>query len=782
MKRVFRIALCAMVMSACTDRGEQDVGTQADHLTQYVNPFIGTGGHGHTFPGATLPFGMVQLSPDTRTQGWDACGGYHYSDSTILGFSHTHLSGTGIADYGDVLFMPFSGKGTVRPGTVEDSDAGYRSRFSHEQETASPGYYAVTLLDENIDVELTATLRAGFHRYHFPKDSAKGVVIDLAHTLQRHRNSVNEIRVISDTEIAGLKVTHGWAREHHVYFYAKFNKPFEAELYVDRKKVDGTEINSTSGQAILTFDHDDDTPILTKVGISSVDCEGAKANLFQEIPDWDFDRVKTAAAETWNAQLSKIVVQGGSEEQKTVFYTALYHASISPSLFNDVDGRYRGMDHETHTIDGSPEYTVFSLWDTFRAFHPLLTIIDPQRNEEFIRSLLTKYKQGGVLPKWELAANYTGTMIGDHAISVIYDAYKKGSRDFDVELAYRAMKEATAYDTAGILAPNQAVLTRLKPMAKYYNETLGFIPADLENESVSKALEFAYNDWCVAQMARDLGKNEDYEVYMARAKRYLEYFDRSTGFMRGKNRDGNWREPFHPRFSKHRNDDYTEGNAWQWTWFVPHDVPGLVELMGGVDGFRAKLDSLFTTTSEILGEHASNDISGLIGQYAHGNEPSHHVTHLYNFIGEPWKTQYLADTIMNALYTNEPDGLSGNEDCGQMSAWYIMNAMGFYSFCPGNPEYTIGRPLFDEVTLDLQNGNRFVIRTINNSRENKYIQSAKLNAADLDRPFFSHQEILDGGVLEFVMGPEPNRSWGTFDVTEPETVASISPEDRLQTK
>ncbi len=774
----FGITLCAMVMSGCTQKDEQDGRPQTEDLTRYVNPFIGTGGHGHTFPGATLPFGMVQLSPDTRAE---SCGGYHYSDSTILGFSHTHLSGTDMADYSDILLMPFTGEGKVHPGTVAHPDSGYRSRFTHDEETASPGYYAVMLSDEHVKVELTATLRAGFHRYQFPKDSAKGVVIDLAHAPKGYSNRLNELRVISDTEIAGLKVTRGWAGENRVYFHAKFNKPFEAELYSHRERADATVINSTSGQAILTFDPDE-TTILAKVGISSVDYEGAKANLFQEIPDWDFDGVHAAAAKAWNTRLNTITVQGGSRDQQTVFYTALYHASISPSLFSDVDGRYRGMDHRIHAAGGgSPEYTVFPLWDTFRAFHPLLTIIDPERNEAFIRSLLTKYRQGGVLPRWELGVNYTGAMIGDHAISVIYDAYKKGSRNFDAGLAYQAMKEATAYDTAGILAPDRAVLARLKPMAKYYNETLGFIPADLENESVSKALEFAYNDWCVAQMAKDLGKNEDYEVYMARSQRYQEYFDKSTGLMRGKNRDGHWREPFPPRCAQYWKADYIQGNAWQWTWFVPHDVAGLIQLMGGVGGFRTRLDSFFSTPSKVPGEDISGEFSGRIGQYAHENEPAHHVAHLYNFIGESWKTQQLTDTIMNALYTNAPDGLSGSEDFGQMSAWYIMNAMGFYPVCPGNPEYSLGRPLFDEVTLNLQNGNQFTIRAVNNSRTNKYIQNATLNAADLDRPFFSHQDILDGGVLELEMGPSPNRSWGVVHVKNLEPVAAISLADSSQT-
>jgi predicted alpha-1,2-mannosidase len=505
---------------------------------------------------------------------------------------------------------------------------------------------------------------------------------------------------------------------------------------------------------------------LSKVAISAVDYAGARKNLFSEIKDWDFEAVRAAAEVKWEEQLNKIAIAGGTDDQKTIFYTGLYHTSISPNIFSDFDGRYRGMDQEIHQSEEGPVYTVFSLWDTFRAFHPLLTIIDPDRDNDFINSLLSKYDQGGVLPKWELAANYTGTMTGDHAIPVIYDAYKKGISDFDVEKAYQAMVHAASFDTTGIKFPSEGVKEKVKPMAKYYNETLGYIPADLENESVSKALEFAYNDWCIAQMAKDLGKTEDHEKFMERSKRYQKYFDKKTGFMRGRNEDGNWREPFNPRFSRHRKDDYTEGNAWQWTWFVPHDVEGLVALMGGEEAFQVKLDSLFSISSEIHGEESSMDISGLIGQYAHGNEPSHHITHMYNFVDQPWKTQKLTDSIMNSLYFNDPNGLSGNEDAGQMSAWYILNAMGFYSFNPGSPAYSIGRPLFDEVRIGLRDGKEFTIKAENNSPQNKYIQSVKLNGESLDTPFFLHRDIVNGGVLEFKMGSEPNTSWGVTENQE----------------
>jgi predicted alpha-1,2-mannosidase len=744
----------AFAMAACTMHAQDQEA--ADRHTRYVNTFIGTGGHGHTFPGATTPYGMVQLSPDTRTIGWDACGGYHYSDSSILGFSHTHLSGTGISDLGDVLLMPFTGEAHLEPGTPEDPDSGYRSRFSHSSEQSSPGYYSVLLQDDDILAELTATARTGFHRYTFPENSKAGVIIDLVHTIYPDSNPEHHIHMINDREIAGLKRSGGWAKDQHAFFHIQFNQPYQYKLYDDGVEVSGPEIsNSKSLKAVLTFDLNKNDELLVKVGISSVDRNGAKNNLEAENAAWDFDQIKDAAHRMWAEQLSKIDIEGGTEDEKTIFYTALYHTAISPYIFNDVDGRYRGMDQQIHRSERDM-YTVFSLWDTFRANHPLHTITDPERNEDFIHSLLAKYEEGGILPKWELNANYTGTMIGSHAIPVIVDAYFKGLDNFDVEKAYSAMVQSMDYDTTGILFPSEQVKKKLMPMAKFYNKTMEYIPADLESESVSKALEYAYNDWCLAQMAKALGKQADYDRYSKRAKRYMEYYDEKTGFMRGKNQDGQWREPFDPRHSRHRKDDYTEGNAFQWSWFVPHDVQGLIQLVGGQEVFAAKLDTLFSTSSELTGDEVSSDISGLIGQYAHGNEPSHHITHMYNFIGQPWKTQSLTDQIMGSLYFNDPNGLAGNEDCGQMSAWYVLNALGFYSFCPGEPVCSIGRPLFDNAVVRLPNGSQFTIRTQNNSPENMYVQSVSLNGQRLDKPFFDHSDILEGGTLEFVMGAEPN--------------------------
>ena len=754
MNTFFKVASfsVALVFGACSNSETNSVDN-----TIHVNPFIGTGGHGHTFPGAVVPNGMVQLSPDTRTNGWDACAGYHYTDSSIRGFSHTHLSGTGIGDLGDFLFMPFTGEAKITPGTPEDPDSGYRSRFSHEKETAIPGYYAVDLLDYKIKAELTSTSRVGFHRYEFPKEEAKGLVIDLDHNIHNRNVVDSEFKVLSATEISGYKHVKGWAQNRPIYFYAKFDQPFTTELFKGGAAQSNTkELSGRKLVAVLNFKGDASKPLMVKVGISSVDYDGAKQNLEQELSDWDFEKVKKDAHALWASELDKIAVEGGSEDQKAIFYTGLYHSAMSPYVFNDVDGRYRGIDQKIHTSEKNV-YTVFSLWDTFRAFHPLLNIIDPDKNNEFVNSLLTKYDNGGILPKWELNANYTGTMIGYHAVPVIVDAYFKGIRGFDIEKAYEAIVHASTYDTIGIHFPSERVKGKVSPTGKKYNEELGYLPSDLENESVSKALEYAYNDWCIAQMAKDLGKQDDYERFMERSKRYTKYFDKETGFMRGVQQDGAFREPFDPKFSKHRKDDYVEGNAWQWLWFVPHDVDGLVDLMGGKQGFITKLDELFSTSSELVGDHVSGDISGLIGQYAHGNEPSHHITHMYNYVGESYKTQKLTDSIMSSLYFNNPNGLSGNEDCGQMSAWYVLNAMGFYSFNPGEPIYSIGRPIFDKTVINLANGKQFTIIAKNNSPKNRYVQSLKLNGKPMETPFFTHDDLLHGGALEFEMGPSENK-------------------------
>lgn len=721
--------------------------------TGYVNPFIGTGGHGHTHPGAMLPHGMIQPGPDTRIDGWDSCSGYYYEDSTINGFAHTRLSGTGCADFGDFLLMPTVGEQKVEYLGKESQQRPFASAFSHRNEYAEPGYYSVFLDTYGVKAELTATERAAMHRYTFPESKESGFILDMDYNIQQQTNQVMEVEAVNDTVLCGYKRSAYWAWQQDLYFYAVFSKPFTHTLYTDTIEEGGQQIPVC--KMLLRFDTAEDEQVMVRFSISSVDGEGARQNLLAELPDWDFDKVRADARKTWNDCLSKIEVKTEDPDQLAIFYTAMYHAFLSPNLFTDVDGRYLGMDLKVHTTDKEdPVYTTFSIWDTFRALHPLLTIIDPHTNESYIRSLLKKQREGGVFPKWDCAANYTGTMIGYHAASIITDAYVKGYRDFDVREAYQACLRTAEYDTTGIVGPKWLV-PFVMPRARYYKDALGYIPCDLENESVAKALEYAYDDWCISVLADSLGDVETRDKYARFAGAYKSYFDPETRFMRGRDSKGKWRTPFNPRSSTHRSDDYCEGTAWQWTWFVPHDVPGLVGLMGGEEAFASKLDSLFTVSSELEGETVSADISGLIGQYAHGNEPSHHIIHLYNYVNRPWRTQELVDSVLHSQYRNAPDGLSGNEDCGQMSAWYILNAMGFYQVCPGEPVYSIGRPLFEEVTIHLPGQKDFVIRTKNNSKENKYVQSILLNGKPLEQPFFTHSDLTAGGVMEISMGAEP---------------------------
>ena len=753
MKKLIFVPLLAFGLFACNtaEIAETD-------YTSMVDPFIGTGGHGHTFPGPVVPNGMIQPSPDTRIDGWDACSGYYYEDSSINGFSHTHVSGTGCADYGDILIMPTVGEQDYKNQDLISQSLPYASSFSHENEVAVPGYYSVFLDRYSVKAELSSTKRAAIHRYTFPQSDNSGFIVDMDYSIQRQRNMDMNIDVLSDTEICGYKTTKYWAFDQQIAFYAKFSKPFTYEIYTDTMTVNNGK-KLPLYKALLKFETAKDEQILVKVGVSAVDVEGARKNVEAEIPEWDFEKVRTDAHNEWNKYLSKIDIKTADAKNKEIFYTALYHTAISPNLFTDVDGRYLGMDLEVHqgNVD-KPVYTIFSLWDTFRALHPLLSIIDPKLNNDFITSLLLKHKEGGVFPMWDLASNYTGTMIGYHAVSLIADAYTKGNADFDLKEAYEACLRAAEYDTTGIKCP-AAVLPHLMPKAKYYKNTLGYVPCDMDNESVAKALEYAYNDYCISILAEANNDMENAEKYKDYSKAYQKYFDKSTRFMRGLDSKGKWRTPFNPRSSNHRNDDYCEGTAWQWTWFVPHDVDGLIELMGGKTQFIEKLDSLFTADSSLDGDLVSADITGLIGQYAHGNEPSHHIIHLYNYADQPWKTQELVDSVFHSQYFNAPDGLSGNEDCGQMSAWYIMNSIGIYQVCPGKPVYSIGRPLFDEVTVNLPDNKQFIVKTVNNSRENKYIEKAVLNGVPLEKPFINHEDIKNGGVLEFTMTSQPTK-WG----------------------
>lgn len=761
-------AFGALLASCGTNAVQKD-------YADYVNPFIGTGGHGHTFPGAVVPNGMIQPGPDTRVYGWDACSGYYDADTVINGFSHLHLSGTGCGDYGEILLMPTVGKQhTELSAAAVSSDASfaatggspaqtlpYASRFSHRNEEAAPGYYSVFLDTYGVKAELTATSRAALHRYTFPESSEAGFILDLDYSLQGQHNRALSLEVVNDSTICGYKNTNSWAWRHDVYFRAVFSKPFTCEILTDSILRPKGQRSLPVKKALLHFATAKDEQVLVKVALSSVDAEGAAKNL-AEIPGWNFEQVKADARRDWNNYLGKIDIETDNAEQKTVFYTALYHTGISPSLFTDVDGRYRGLDREIHTAEADkPMYTIFSLWDTFRALHPLLTIIEPELNTRFINALLKQYRDGGILPMWELAGNYTGTMIGYNAVPVIVDAYMKGDRGFDARLALEACLRSAEYDTLAPIATTDYLKhAALMPISKYYKNTLGYVPCDKEHEAVAKGLEYAYDDWCISRLAGALGDTATQRRYAEFGRSYRHYFDPVVRFMRGKDMDGNWRTPFNPRSSSHREDDYCEGTAWQWTWFVPQDVEGLVQLMGGREGFINKLDSLFTADSALEGDQTSADISGLIGQYAHGNEPSHHILHLYNKVGQPWKTQALVDSVLHSQYFNDPDGLSGNEDCGQMSAWYILNSMGFYQLCPGKPEYSIGRPLFDAVTIRLPQGKEFRIVAKNNSAANKYIESATLNGKPLSVPYFTHQQLMEGGMLQVVMTDKPTE-WGT---------------------
>lgn len=729
--------ILAIALFSCNNQKKESI--------DYVDPFIGTGGHGHTFPGASVPFGMVQLSPDTRLEGWDGCSAYHYSDNIVYGFSHTHLSGTGCSDYGDILFMPFCGKIYFNNGLKNGVDSGYASHFNKNNEKASPAYYSTFLDDYKIKVELTATKRVGFHKYTFNNPENAHIILDL-----KHRDKVisSSLKIVSNTEISGKRISHAWAKEQHIYFVARFSQPFSDAFIsngdVLKRNILKKDISISSGKnikAVFNFDVEKNIPIFLKVGISSVSVQGAINNLNAEIPDWDFDTIRASSENLWNNELKKIAVQG-KEKDKKIFYTALYHSFLAPNIFMDVDGKYRGTDLKIHNAEDFTNYSVFSLWDTYRATHPLFTIIEQKRTNDFINTFIHQYENGGQLPVWELAGNYTGCMIGYHSIPVICDAYMKGIRNYDVEKAYQAMKHSAMQDHLGL---------------KSY-KNLGYIPGDKESESVSKTLEYAYDDWCIALMAKALKKDNDYKYFIKRAQSYKNIFDPETKFMRSK-RYGISKYPFDPT---EVDFNFTEANSWQYSFYVPQDIMGLIRLMGGKKAFTERLDSLFNTKSETTGRNQA-DITGLIGQYAHGNEPSHHMAYLYNYANQPWKTQQRVNQICKNLYDDKPDGLSGNEDCGQMSSWYVLSSLGFYPVCPGSNVYAIGTPIFKEALINLENNNNFTIKAKNLSDDNIYIQSAKLNGKLYNKSYLLHQDIMKGGELVFYMGKTPNKYWGSFD-------------------
>ena len=718
--------------------------TAADPADE-VDPFIGTGAHGHTYPGATLPFGMVQLSPDTRLAGWDGCSGYHYSDDVIYGFSHTHLSGTGIPDYADILFMPLAGEPYLVNGADAGPDHGYASRFDKSTERAGAGWYSVRLADDGIDVELTATERIGAQRYRFPAGKQAWVVVDLA-----HRDEVLEssLRLSGDREIEGLRRSTGWARDQVVYFVARFSRPWaRAELARDLAIVpDATTIDGKDVRARFAFGTGGEE-LIVRVGLSAVDAEGARRNLDAEHGERTFDALRRAARERWNAALERIEIEGGSPAQREIFRTALYHAMLAPNVYSDVDGRYRGMDGRIHKAHGRRQYTVFSLWDTFRSAHPLYTLIDTERTREFVETFLAQYEQGGRLPVWELAANETDTMIGYHAVPVIVDAWVKGIRGFDAQRALDAMLASATGDRPGLAAYRKQ----------------GFVGSEDDGESVSKTLEYAYDDACISRMAEDLGRDDVAREYAARSQGWRHVLDPATGFMRAR-RNQRWVEPFDAR---RVDNHYTEANAWQYSFFVPQDVPGLIDALGGEARFVERLDAMFAADSETTGREQA-DITGRIGQYAHGNEPSHHVAWLYHHAGRPDASARRVRQILDELYTAEPDGLSGNEDCGQMSSWYVLAAIGLYPVTPCTDEWLIGVPLFDRVTLHLDGGKRFVVRTRGAAPgAGTFVESATLDGRPLSRSFLHHAEIARGGELVVTLGTAPGQSWGRARADRP---------------
>jgi putative alpha-1,2-mannosidase len=707
MKKIFLTAAVALATI---------FSVSAQDYTQYVNPFIGTGGHGHVFLGANVPFGNIQAGPTQKKQGWDWCSGYHYSDSTVIGFGQMHLSGTGIGDLGDVSLLPMT-----NPSQRE-------VKFSHRAEYVRPGYYSV-MLASGIRVELTATQRVAFHRYSFPADATKGyIALNLAQGIGWDKMTSCKFKQESDKTITGFRMSEGWAKDQRVYFVAEFSEPVKLEEN-ERDTIGIFSVASTN------------QPLLVKVGISAVSVENARENLQQELPGWNFASVVSKANADWNRELSKIAIKTQDERAKRIFYTALYHTMIAPSVFSDVNGEYRGADGKTHKGDFT-DYTTFSLWDTYRAAFPLMTLIQPEMQRDLAETMLHIFKQQGKLPVWHLMGNETDCMVGNPGIPVLVDIALKGF-NVDKKAVFEAVKASAMRDERGM------------GLLKKY----GYIPCDLdpEKETVAKGLEYALADACIAKLAKQLGKTEDYKYFYKRSQSYRDfYFDKQTKFMRGVTSDHKFREPFDPFSTVHRQDDYTEGNAWQYVWLVPHDVHGLVAAFGGEKPFVSKLDSLFIVNGD-MGADASPDITGLIGQYAHGNEPSHHILYMYNYVGQPWKGADKIRYVLANLYHDDFDGLSGNEDVGQMSAWYILSSVGFYQVDPAGGRYVFGSPLFDEATLNVGNGKTFRVVAHNNSSENKYIQSAKLNGKPYTRSYIDFKDIVRGGTLEFVMGNKPSQ-------------------------
>lgn len=692
------------------------------NLTQYVNPFIGTGGHGHTYPGPSLPFGMIQPGPDTRLEGWDGCSGYHYTDNKVYGFSQTHLSGTGIPDYCDFLIMPTVGK-------VEFDKEQYASEFLKKNEKAMPGYYTTFLEKYNTKAEITTGLRNGLYRFTFPKNDKSNIIIDLTH---RDKVLDSWIEIVNNKEIKGYRKSSAWSKSQELYFHLIFDVPFVeagiADNGVIKKGI--KKLKSKNTKLYVRFNTINNPVVITKIAISAVDSNGALKNLESEFEDLNFDKARSIANEVWNKELNKVIAKDKNNDKLTIFYTALYHSLLNPNLYMDVDHRYRGLDKKIHTAKDFNYYSVFSLWDTYRTEHPLLTLLDKKRTLDFIKTFLAMYQQGKQLPVWPLAEEETFCMIGNHAIPVIVDAYAKGIRDFDVELALNAMKHSVNRKQFGI---------------DVYRD-FGAVMADKEHESASKTVEYAYDDWAIAQFAKMIGKKDDYVTYITRAQNWKNVYDPVTKHIRARY-NGGWWKPFN---ATEVNNNYTEGNSWHYSFSTQQDVNGHILMMGGVEPFYAKLNELFTTNATLTGRDQS-DITGLIGQYAHGNEPSHHMAYLFNFTNRPDKTQLYVNKILNEQYSNQPNGLSGNEDCGQMSAWLVMSAMGIYPLSPGNNQYQIGTPWLDEITIYLDGKTPFTFKANNRTIDNFYFDGISLNNRSYNRLDFDYDDLKNGGVLEFKM-------------------------------
>ena len=727
------------VLSLClVSCGSSQKGQEMEDLTQFVDPRIGTGGHGHVFYGANVPYGFIQLGPTSIPQSWDWVSGYHVSDSTVIGFPHTHLSGTGIGDLHDINVMPVVGEVTYSRGDASSYETGLWSYSDRSKEVVTPGYYRTHLSRYNVDVELTATKRVGFHKYTFLGNESPAIVFDMVNGGCWDKTTEAVIRVVNDSTVSGYRYSKGWADDQRVFFRAEFSRKFDnVEFIVNDSVKEGDMAKGAQLFARVNFAAGNQEPVYMKVALSPTSEEGAQLNMQTELSGWDFEKTIADAKAAWNKELNKVKVYTTDEASKKIFYTSLYHTLFAPSEFCDVNGDYYGADKQMHKGEGFVNYTTFSLWDTYRAAQPLMTILHPEKMSDIINTMLHIHQQQGKLPVWHLMGCETNCMVGNPGVPVVADAILKNIKGFDTELAFKALKESS-------MLPERGMEHRIE---------YGFIPADKMTEAIAYDMEYAIADWAVAQAAQKLGKQEDYEYFLKRSKSYKNYFDASTGFMRGKMLDGSWRTPFSPYASSHRDDDYCEGNAWQYTWLVPHDVEGLVECFGSKEAFVNKLDSLFLANGD-MGEASSPDISGLIGQYAHGNEPSHHTVYLYTLVGQPWKTAGRIKEILHTMYTDQPDGLSGNEDVGQMSAWYILSSFGFYQVEPAGGKFVFGYPNFDKVEIAVPAG-KFVIERENKGQQNNYIQGIVLNGTEYKKPWIEYADIMKGGELKFLMGDEP---------------------------